>query len=124
MLNIDAHSWACQGLLMTLGKKICEIRKKEGLSQKAFAEETGVSFKSVRNYEQGVSTVSEANLLKITNSNRFKKYTLWLMTDDEEPEGDIYTGDENVFTELIQSISDDELNQVIEYMEFLISKRK
>ncbi len=110
---------------MDIGEKIRILREKEELSQVAFAEETGINVRTLRKYENIPSTnISSTELLKITAHPRFTKYTLWLMTDDSEPDGDSYSDDENVFMKLIQSMSDDELEQVVEYMEFLISKQK
>ena len=71
---------------LMLGKKIKAIRLGEGLTGKEFAQILEISIDSLKNYETERRTISEQNLLKITNHPRFKKYSLWLMTDQTAPE--------------------------------------
>ncbi len=67
---------------MKLGKKIKSIRISEGLTQKRFAEIVGIPLISLKNYELGrKGSVNSSNLLKITNHSQFKKYALWLVTE-------------------------------------------
>ena len=67
---------------MGLAEKIRVIRKAERLTQKDFCEVVGISESSFRKYEAGFIKVGAPALLKITNHPRFKKYALWLVTDD------------------------------------------
>jgi len=72
---------------MGLAEKLKAIRIKEGLTQSELCEETGLSLSSYKKYELALRTeVSSVALLKITNHERFKKYTLWLMTGDVAPQ--------------------------------------
>ncbi|MBZ3664879.1 helix-turn-helix domain-containing protein [Pseudomonas monteilii] len=71
---------------MALAEKLKAIRIKEGLTQSELCEATGLSLSSYKKYELALRTeVSSVALLKITNHERFKKYTLWLMTGDVAP---------------------------------------
>lgn len=59
------------------------IRTRERLTQREMADEVGIFLGSYKNYELGLrKEVSSLALLKITNSPRFMKYTLWLMCDE------------------------------------------
>ena len=68
------------------GEKLKEIRNAEGLTQPALSELTGVSLGAIRNYETGQRDVGLSVLDKIIKHERFRKYTLWLMTDQIAPE--------------------------------------
>lgn len=70
---------------MDIGEKIKKIRDVEDVSQFDFCIETGINIATLRNVEQGRSRIGSNELLKITNHDRYKKYTLWLMTDDTSP---------------------------------------
>ncbi|MGC9744398.1 helix-turn-helix transcriptional regulator [Pseudomonas sp. P1B16] len=71
---------------MELAEKLKAIRIKEGLTQSELCEATGLSLSSYKKYELALRIeVSSVALLKITNHERFKKYTLWLMTGDVAP---------------------------------------
>ncbi|EKZ3213529.1 helix-turn-helix domain-containing protein [Salmonella enterica] len=68
-----------------IGKKIREIRDSEGLSRAEFAELTGIPAPTQKNYEtERRDSVGSDILMKITNHPRFKKYTMWLMSEDDE----------------------------------------
>ncbi|WP_250655040.1 helix-turn-helix domain-containing protein [Alkalimarinus coralli] len=71
---------------MNMCEKIKIIRKAEELTQKEFSEEAGLSISAIKKYETGRRTPNGIELEKITKSDRFKKYTLWLMTDEVAPE--------------------------------------
>lgn len=72
---------------MELAEKLKAIRIREGLTQAELCQETGLSLSSYEKYELALRLeVSSVALLKITKHPRFKKYTLWLMTDDVAPE--------------------------------------
>lgn len=71
---------------MELAEKLKAIRVKEGMTQSELCEATGLSLSSYKKYELALRTeVSSIALLKITNHERFRKYTLWLMTGDIAP---------------------------------------
>lgn len=70
-----------------VGTKIREIRDAEGLTRDEFAELTGVPAGNLKRYEtQRIKSIGSEFLLKITMNDRFKKYTMWLMTGDIAPE--------------------------------------
>ncbi len=62
-------------------EKLKQIRKAEGLTQAAFAEELGLGLSTVRNYESGQREVGLSIVDKVTNHPRFDKYTMWLMNN-------------------------------------------
>ncbi|MGQ8702859.1 helix-turn-helix transcriptional regulator [Serratia marcescens] len=62
-------------------EKLKVIRKAEGLTQVAFAEEVGLALSTVRNYETGQREVGLSIVDKVVNHPRFEKYMMWLMSD-------------------------------------------
>ncbi|WP_334644901.1 helix-turn-helix transcriptional regulator [Klebsiella aerogenes] len=65
-----------------LSEKLKQIRDSEGLSQAKFAELTGISISTIKKYEVGIIEPGGITLRKITTHETFKKYTLWLMSDE------------------------------------------
>lgn len=51
-----------------IGKKIREIRKKQGISQMALAEKLGLSFQQIQKYEKGISKISVSRLFQIADA--------------------------------------------------------
>lgn len=72
---------------MELGEKLKAMRRKEGMTQAQLCEATGLSLSSYKKYELGLRIeVSYVAMQKIALHPSFKKYTLWLMTDETAPE--------------------------------------
>lgn len=63
-----------------LSEKVKAIREAEGLSQAKFCEIIGLSVNTLKKYESGKYEPGGDALTKITQHERFEKYTLWLMT--------------------------------------------
>ncbi|MCE7576204.1 helix-turn-helix domain-containing protein [Aliivibrio fischeri] len=71
---------------MSFEKKLKAIIKEEGYSQAKFANEIGISTSTVEKYVSGKQEPAGGIMLKIVNHEKFKKYTLWLMTGDVNPD--------------------------------------
>lgn len=72
---------------MDLGSKLKEVRLTERLTQSEMCDITGIKMETWKGYEYGRSkSVSSTELLKVTMHARFKKYALWLVTDETAPE--------------------------------------
>lgn len=67
-------------------EKLKQIRKAEGLTQARFADAVGIALSTVKNYERGDKVVGLSIIDKVANNHALKKYTLWLMTGDTNPE--------------------------------------
>lgn len=65
-----------------LGNKVKAIREAENLSQSKFADMTGISISTIKKYETGLNEPSGQTLLRVTTNELFKKYALWLMTNE------------------------------------------
>ncbi|MDQ7855502.1 helix-turn-helix transcriptional regulator [Klebsiella michiganensis] len=68
------------------GKKLREIRKAEKLTQQQFADLTGISLGTVKNYEIGRFEVGLKVLDSVLAIDQFEKYMMWLMKDKTAPE--------------------------------------
>ena len=69
---------------MTFGEKLTGLRKREGLSQEALAEQLGVSRQAVSRWEQGAALPDAAKLLPC--ARLFSVDVEWLL--DEEQDGE------------------------------------
>lgn len=66
-------------------KKLREIRKAEGITQKVFSELTGLAIGTIKSYEAGHQSARSEIVERVINVPKFEKYTLWLMTDKTAP---------------------------------------
>jgi transcriptional regulator with XRE-family HTH domain len=73
---------------MFFRKRLKAIIKAEGISQKVFAEEIDVSLRSVEQYLSGNRVPAGDVIMKIVSHEKFKKYTMWLLTGDVEDDSD------------------------------------
>ncbi|MEP8748840.1 helix-turn-helix transcriptional regulator [Enterobacter hormaechei] len=71
---------------MKTSEKLRAIRKAEGLTQAKFCEISGVALSSLKNYEGGHKEPGLQIVKQVVNAAPFKKYTLWIMTDEVAPE--------------------------------------
>ncbi|HFE2021947.1 TPA: helix-turn-helix domain-containing protein [Klebsiella pneumoniae] len=85
-----------------LGKKLKSIRVSEGISQSVLSDLTGISISTIKKYEAGIIEPGGVTLRRFTTHQSFKKYTLWLMSDDTSeaagqvaPSLNFYEGDTN-----------------------------
>ena len=69
-----------------LGEKFRLIREAEGLTRQEFADALGLPYGTVTNYESRGKQITEGALMKITTNPKFKKYALWLITNETMPE--------------------------------------
>jgi len=69
-----------------VSEKIKLIRESERLNRREFSELTGVPYSSLSSYENRSKNAGVESIMKILQSPRFTKYTLWFMTDQIAPE--------------------------------------
>lgn len=67
-------------------KKLKAIRIAEGHTQASFAELTGINVGTIKNYESGKREVGLSVIDRVLGTADFKKYMMWLMSDDIAPE--------------------------------------
>lgn len=72
-------------LSIDYAKKLRLIRKTEGLTQKQFADITGLSLATVRNYESGQKIARAKIVEAVLQVDRFEKYMFWLIKDKTLP---------------------------------------
>lgn len=51
-----------------VGQKLKAIRREQGVSQVALAEQIGVSYQQVQKYEQGINRISASKLYAVSKS--------------------------------------------------------
>ncbi len=68
------------------GKKLKEIRNAEGLTQQQFADLTGISLSTIKNYETGQYDVGLKVIDAVLALELFEKYMMWIMTGKSKPE--------------------------------------
>ena len=66
-------------------EKLRQIRKAEGITQKVFAELTGLALGTIKSYEAGHQSARSEIVERVVSVPKFEKYTLWLMTDKTAP---------------------------------------
>ncbi|EFB1942680.1 helix-turn-helix transcriptional regulator [Escherichia coli] len=71
---------------MKMSQKLRAIRKAEGLTQAKFCELTGLAISTLKNYEGEHREPGIQIVTQIVNTPLFKKYTLWIMTDETAPQ--------------------------------------
>ncbi|EAN8327197.1 helix-turn-helix domain-containing protein [Salmonella enterica] len=67
-------------------QKLRKVRKAEGLTQKEFADLTGLSLSTIRNYESGQKTARAEIMESVLQVQLFEKYTMWLLHDKTFPQ--------------------------------------
>ena len=71
---------------MELGSKIRIIREFENLTRDEFSKIIEISPRTIESWETLKRKMSAPDLQKITQHERFQKYTLWLLNDTIAPE--------------------------------------
>ncbi|EDY1997061.1 helix-turn-helix transcriptional regulator [Salmonella enterica subsp. diarizonae] len=70
---------------ISYAQKMRDIRTAEGLTQKQLSELTGIHIGTIKNYETGHHPAGIQTVEKLIKTERFEKYTLWLLTDKTAP---------------------------------------
>lgn len=71
---------------MSVSEKLIVMRESERLTRKAACEMTGVAYGSLTEYELKGGNIGMKTLQKILGAPRFKKYTMWFLFDEIDPE--------------------------------------
>lgn len=109
---------------MTTGEKVKELMKAEGYKAKEFADLLSISFDTLGNYLYRGKDVPSSLLTNIVNRPQFRKYALWLLLDDDNPEQyekeQVMGVDE--CSHLLEKLTEEQLSHVLEFMRFVVSK--
>jgi transcriptional regulator with XRE-family HTH domain len=105
----------------SLRNKLKLLRQREGLSQKALADLTGISQGAIGDIESGrKKSLNGESLQKLCSHPRLNQYTLWLLTDDpskiSEPPANYLKADG---AKLFRSLDKGSKAQAIAYMQLL-----
>lgn len=69
-------------ILVSLGKRIQSVREKQGLTQEALEEKTGVNTKYISAIERGQKNVTVKTLAKIAAGLNVEVYELFLLSEE------------------------------------------
>lgn len=100
-----------------IGSRILELRKQAGLTQQELANKIGYKSKSAINkIELGLRDVSQSKIVLFANAlNVSPAYLMGI----EEP-----TKEENELLNLINQLNEEEVKELSNYVDYIISKRK
>lgn len=115
--------------ILGIGKRIKEARLRKGYTQAALANLIGVTSGAIGNYENETSHPKEEVLYKLINTLEVDANYLFqdeMAAIKEKPattDGSGLTDEINLLVERLQRMSEEELLDVLQYIQFLISKR-
>ncbi len=101
-----------------LRNKLKLLRKREGLSQKALADLTGIAQGAIGDIESGrKKNLSGESLSKLCNHQHLRKYALWLLTD--EPRGVAEPGAHYTTRELLDGLTPAQQEQAVAFLQIV-----
>lgn len=110
---------------MNTGERIKELRNKVGLTQEELGEKIGVQKSAIAKYENGrIVNLKRSVIAKLAEVLNCAPSYLMCMDDDDQPEQEPVDEKTARMQELIQNMSEDDKQDVLNYMEFLLSKKQ
>lgn len=103
-------------------KRLQELRKAAGYTQSDVAKKLGISRQAYSNYELGNREPDYKNLVSL--SDLFSVSIDYLLGKDEPPQLEESPAQKFVAALPLDLLTDDELEKLVEYAEFLVSQRK
>ncbi|WP_023604644.1 helix-turn-helix domain-containing protein [Aliivibrio logei] len=70
---------------MLFGKRLKSVIKEERFTQKEFAAEMDIPLRTIEEYVASRSKPSGDLFMKLSNHEKFRKYTMWLLSGTVEP---------------------------------------
>ena len=70
---------------MLFEKRLKSVIKEERLTQKEFALEMSTPLRTIEEYVAGRSKPSGELFMKLSNHEKFRKYTMWLLSGTVDP---------------------------------------
>mgnify|MGYP001183595793 CR=1 FL=1 len=71
---------------MSFGQRLKSVIKEEGLTQREFSEEVGVALRALEEYINERRKPSGDLFMRLSENQRFRKYTMWLLSGTVEPD--------------------------------------
>lgn len=108
---------------MTIGERIKELRLQKGYTQKELAQKCGYkSLTTINKLELNINNAPLSSIEKIAAALETTPAYLMGWTDDKNAEDTISPKKQQVL-EMFESLNDDQLEQITDFMRFLIEKR-
>lgn len=70
---------------MNFGERLKYVIQEEGMSQRQFAEEMDMSLVAIERYISGKREPASKFFVKFSESKKFNKYLVWLLSGNVEP---------------------------------------
>ena len=105
---------------MPSAEKVKEYRKKRNFSQIELSNRSGVSQSTISSLERGEKSPSESTLVLLAKALRVPVSEL---LEEEKTAANDGDGLKEEISNLLLSLSDEELRRVCDYAEYLISRR-
>ena len=107
---------------MNLGNILKQLRIEKGLTQEELGRMVGVKKAAIHKYESGiVQNMKRATIGKLANIFNVSPSYLLGYTDERHL---IPTKEENELISLINQLNEEELKELSNYIDYIISKRK
>ena len=104
--------------------RLKELRLQKRLKQSELAEVLHVKQNTISNWENGKTEISNADAIAIANF--FGVTVDYLLGRSEEktpPDEDLSEGERELM-EMVSQLTDEEIREIAQFIEFLVSKRK
>lgn len=111
---------------MNTGERIKALRNELKMTQEELGEKVGLQKSAIAKYENGrVVNLKRSMIAKLADALNCAPSYLMCMDDPEEKQPEQEAVDEKSarMQELLQQMSDDDKQDVLKYMEFLLSKK-
>ena len=110
---------------MTMGERIKMLRVKNGFTQEQLGEFIGVQKSAIRKYEKGdVKNLKRSTILTLANIFKVSPSYLMFGNEDEEPSPSIAEAKRTTANDILNRLSDENLDKLIEFAQFLLTRQE
>lgn len=104
--------------------RLKELRLQKRLKQSELAEVLHVKQNTISNWENGKTEISNADAIAIANFFGVTVDYLLGRSEEKTPSDEELSEGERELIELVSQLTDDEIKQIAQFIQFLVSQRK